>query len=858
MNRGKLLISLALNNAGPKNDCAENVSNSVSIEENTINKSLSYLPIFTEDNQEIGNIATESFSCVLNNLLQQGDEIQQVDKTIQSRSSDTFNDDLLQQSDEIQQVNETVHSRSSDIFNVDLLQQGDEIQQVNETVYSRSSDTFNDDSRQGKEHNAEDIRLTTVEPTIIHEENSQATEAGEENTSNSEASSRENTVTTLTKRGTERKRKLYPESLSKRKIKKMKMRANQHNVLPGCKSTCKRMCSELIPEERRQCINQHYWKLSWHEQKMMVLHNSSRNEVKRRSKQNFEDCYKKMSTFKYFFKDKDDSQINVCKTFFLTTLGYKRHCDWIVSSVYSRKSLPDTLNIKDGRGKKYCTKKIPRDDIKTHIMSFHPLNSHYRREHAPSRLYLPSDINITLMHNDFKEKFPNYSCSYDLYRTEVKKMNIAFTKLGNEDCEKCEEYSFHNTSHTKQSLDNDCETCKLWKDHLKFVEYTRMAYQEDVAIANNQEPNQTNFLAISADLLKVIMLPRIDMYKRILFTRRISVYNESFVSLGSQKKHFPLAVLWHEGIAGRKQEEIISAFHAFFSTNRDINQIVMWTDNCTSQNKNWAFITFLIFLINSQELGTEKIHMKYFEPGHSYMSADSFHHQVELSLKKQKKTYDFSDFSAAVQSANKGHVTVKCLNINEIADWKNCSSITKINRLNPRPYLRDVSEMIFTKGKLSFEYRTFENSAFTEVDILQERFKKNPNLMRPKFRNTPCWSRMKRHYSEYSVSSDNEMEPLVIDRGPYFDMSAAKNVTALVGKTTYLGCRIRNLGNRTTTILKPFTKRQTDPRGQSSPKLNLNASVGRSAKALSTSMRLSETDCDVKAPFGPTAKFTHK
>lgn len=56
---------------------------------------------------------------------------------------------------------------------------------------------------------------------------------------------------------------------------------------------------------------------------------------------------------------------------------------------------------------------------------------------------------------------------------------------------------------------------------------------------------------------------------------------------------------------------------------------------------------------------------------------------------------------------------------------------------------------------------------------------------------------MKRHYSEYSVSSDNEMEPLVIDRGPYFDMSAAKNVTALVGKTTYLGCRIRNLGNRT-------------------------------------------------------------
>lgn len=39
-----------------------------------------------------------------------------------------------------------------------------------------------------------------------------------------------------------------------------------------------------------------------------------------------------------------------------------------------------------------------------------------------------------------------------------------------------------------------------------------------------------------------------------------------------------------------------------------------------------------------------------------------------------------------------------------------------------------------------------------------------------------------------------ELSPL---RGPYFDTSASKNVTALVGKTAYLNCRVRNLGNRT-------------------------------------------------------------
>lgn len=34
-------------------------------------------------------------------------------------------------------------------------------------------------------------------------------------------------------------------------------------------------------------------------------------------------------------------------------------------------------------------------------------------------------------------------------------------------------------------------------------------------------------------------------------------------------------------------------------------------------------------------------------------------------------------------------------------------------------------------------------------------------------------------------------------RGPYFDRSVSKNVTALVGRNAFLYCRVRNLGNRT-------------------------------------------------------------
>ncbi|CAH2063665.1 unnamed protein product, partial [Iphiclides podalirius] len=50
---------------------------------------------------------------------------------------------------------------------------------------------------------------------------------------------------------------------------------------------------------------------------------------------------------------------------------------------------------------------------------------------------------------------------------------------------------------------------------------------------------------------------------------------------------------------------------------------------------------------------------------------------------------------------------------------------------------------------------------------------------------------------------DNAIRPGAADprptprAGPYFDLAFSKNVTALLGKTAYLNCRVKNLGNKT-------------------------------------------------------------
>lgn len=152
------------------------------------------------------------------------------------------------------------------------------------------------------------------------------------------------------------------------------------------------------------------------------------------------------------------------------------------------------------------------------------------------------------------------------------------------------------------------------------------------------------------------MLPRMDMFKSAVFTRRIIAFNESFVPLGNQSNELlkPIAVVWHEATSGRKKEDIISAFHAFFLQCCDANTITVWLDNCSAQNKNWALFCYLLYIVNSSEIAANLIEFKYFEPGHTFMSADNFHHQVEKSLKKAGKVYDFHDFCTCVQEANSG------------------------------------------------------------------------------------------------------------------------------------------------------------------------------------------------------------
>lgn len=57
------------------------------------------------------------------------------------------------------------------------------------------------------------------------------------------------------------------------------------------------------------------------------------------------------------------------------------------------------------------------------------------------------------------------------------------------------------------------------------------------------------------------MLPRVDTFEKVISTKRLTIYNESFGPIEKKSKTNPI-VVWHEGVSGRNQEDV-STLYAF-------------------------------------------------------------------------------------------------------------------------------------------------------------------------------------------------------------------------------------------------------------------------------------------------------
>ena len=488
----------------------------------------------------------------------------------------------------------------------------------------------------------------------------------------------------------------------------------KHPLLAGCSEKCKKKCWSKISEQRRKDIHQNYWAVDYNQRRMWMSRFIKRCRVKRHR---IADDSSRTSTLLYALPNEEavGDDTSVCQKFFLSTLGYSNNRVVVELMKATASTEGQTSNIMpkpDQRGTAVPPNKKNQEIIEAHIMSFNPQVSHYRREHAPNRKYLPNNLSVAYMHSDYCCKHSDNTVSYEVYRLAIKKLNISFSEPAADQCDDCAYYE-HSASNPVIAQE--------WKDHLEIAKTARQNYREDSA---QQWPEDTAVFA--ADLQKVLLLPYLHDLKVCMFTSRLVTFNETFARMGKDKTKNNTLVVWNESVAGRKKEDIASAFAYVVEKNRDVAKFIFWLDNCASQNKNWSLYTMFTKLVNSTRGTPSEIVVKYLVAGHTHMDADTIHGHIEKCMKRKRDIYDFDDLVDVMKNSNRRN-EVHTLVPQHFRDWPAENACRGRNI----PLLRSIVQVRFVRGSTEMLYKTDFKGEEQSVKFLKKAAEKSPAVIPP-------------------------------------------------------------------------------------------------------------------------------
>jgi len=162
---------------------------------------------------------------------------------------------------------------------------------------------------------------------------------------------------------------------------------------------CKYKCGKELSQLEQNAIKDEFKKLNHRDQMSWLAKFCKRRSHVHRK---LNSPKKKRQPNIDYFLPKLGGNMKVCKTFFLCTLGFHET---------SHKRIQKALEVSSPGGStppskkgKYIRSTLLKDQITEHILSYHPQISHYRREHAPHRLYLSNELTVKIMHEDFCKK----------------------------------------------------------------------------------------------------------------------------------------------------------------------------------------------------------------------------------------------------------------------------------------------------------------------------------------------------------------------------------------------------------------------------------------------------------------------
>ncbi|XP_072397435.1 uncharacterized protein [Diabrotica undecimpunctata] len=404
---------------------------------------------------------------------------------------------------------------------------------------------------------------------------------------------------------------------------------------PPC-PPCRLKCSEKIAEAVRQQIFENYWcnTKNWELKRQFVRSHITPKSVIRRRPKNHSKRPREVS-ISYNFDIKLDGgvkKIDVCKKFFLNTLNIS---ETVVRNVLKNDNMGGFV-AQDHRGRHEPINKTPEavlDRVREHIKSFPCYESHYSRSKTAKK-YLGPELSREKMY-----KLYTLKCEEDhIPNNEIVKLwlykkifnndfNLAFKSVSVDTCDSCDRFMLQLKNCSEQ------ETITLRRNYEQHLQEAESRYKMKANDKNESKKSAGKTKIIMCDLQKCLPTPCLtnnqSFYKLKLWTINFTIYD------ATENKSYCL--IWDESEAGRGGHEIASALTKWAMTvlsQTDVEELVIWSDNCPSQNRNVMVMMSYFWLFNICP-NLKVVNHKYLLRGHTHLEADQVHAIIERSVKKQ-------------------------------------------------------------------------------------------------------------------------------------------------------------------------------------------------------------------------------
>lgn len=415
---------------------------------------------------------------------------------------------------------------------------------------------------------------------------------------------------------------------------------------------CKKNCRMLLQGTEENIFN-NFWALGDHHKQNAYLFNNMKRFPKKRvyPKKTKRAVSSRKYSISYFVKV-NGVDVNVCKKEFLAVHGLQRSQKRI-QLLQRQMDEGFTTPCADRRGKHVNrANKVPEEacqSARDHIQSIPKYQSHYSRKRNPNKSYIDHDLTISSLYHDYYKPWCDNKnikpVSQDKYRRIFcSEFNIGFKLPRSDTCKVCD--ALHVKLEDNKGNADICRQVKVELNvHHRRAEAMQTSLKDAVSLAESQDT-----YIISFDLQQALPVPNLTTGPAF-YLRKAWIYNLGIHDCVNQKGFM---YMWCENIAKRGSDEIASIIYKHFKEQGPFpKNLIVYTDNCGGQNKNWLLISLWRQLIAENIF--ESVEHRFLVVGHTHLPSDRDFAVIEKYKKKMKTVYAPEDWYNAVKNCKRNN-----------------------------------------------------------------------------------------------------------------------------------------------------------------------------------------------------------